>query len=696
MKNRLPLLLVVTIILFFGNSVCQSQTKQTDDPFLWLEEKESEKSLDWVKSQNLLSEKKMISNLLFEPMKDTLLKIYDDKDKIIYPEIVGEYVYNLLQDDSNERGVWRRILMDDFINKRTNWEVVLDIDALSINEDKRWVYKGADWLKPSNEICLLSLSDGGSDKDYLREFNTKTKEFVEGGFYHNESKGGASWLDENTILIARDFGEGSLTTSGYARTVKKWIRGTTIEKAELIFEGDSTDVSVGSNTYHYNGVSYTIIRRGMTFYESEHYLYINADLKKISIPIDARRYGVFKNEMIVYLQSNWEVDKVNYPSGALVSINFLDHTKGKMNVKTIYEPNVKSSFVSMRASKDFITVNIMENVQNKLFNYKLEENKWLSEAVEFPKFGSIRLNASSDQSNDYFFSYSNFITPTTLYHGDMERIQTIKKTKDYFSTENLEVHQYFATSRDGTLIPYFIVHKGNMQLNSSNPTVISAYGGFKISRQPNYNSTIGIGWLEHGGIFVLANIRGGGEYGPSWHLSALKDKRQNAFDDLYAVSEDLISKNITSANHLGIIGGSNGGLLVGVAFTQRPELYNAVVCVVPLLDMKRYSKLLAGASWMGEYGNPDMPEEWEYIKKYSPYQNVSKDKEYPEVFFITSTKDDRVHPGHARKMAAKMNKMGHSYFYHEKIEGGHGLGSTNEQRADSWARIYTYFNLKLN
>lgn len=693
-KNRLLQLSIISILLFVIAG-CSTQTEETNDPYLWLEEVESEKALDWVKLQNDLSDERLINNPVFEPLKERLLKVYNDNDNIIYPELVGEYVYIFWQDEYNERGVWQRMLKTDLTAKGSDWELVLDLDELSKKEDKKWVFHGVEWLKPDNEICLMYLSDGGSDKSFLREFNVSKKEFVKDGFRHRESIGEVSWVDENTVLIARNFGNGTLTTSGYARTLKKWERGTSLDNAKTIFEIDSTNAGIWRSTYYSDQKQHVFIYNAKTFFESELFYYSNDKLNKINSPADAELVGFYRDKLIMSLQSDWDINDKLYKLGTLISIDLTDNIKGEFDIQAIYEPDEKSSFVSMITSKDFITVNTMNNVQNKLTNYEFENGEWIGKTFNAPEFGSMDLIASSDQTNDYFFSYSNFITPTTLYHVNESGLEITSRMKNVFETEDLEVHQYSATSKDKTLVPYFIIHKKDLQLHSSNATVIYAYGGFNSSEQPDYSATTGIGWLEQGGVYVLANIRGGGEFGPSWHQDALKEKRQNSFDDLYAVSEDLISRKITSANNLGIIGGSNGGLLVGVAFTQRPELYNAVVCANPLLDMKRYNKLLAGASWMSEYGNPDIPEEWDYISKYSPYQNISKDKKYPEVFFITSTKDDRVHPGHARKMAEKMNNMGHPYLYHEKIEGGHGVGSTNEQRADSWAKIYTYFNMKL-
>ncbi|WP_297093749.1 prolyl oligopeptidase family serine peptidase [uncultured Draconibacterium sp.] len=693
MKKTLSIL---TFAMFLLN-VLLLKAQETDDPYLWLEDIESVQSLEWVKAQNSVSEKTFKETPLFKSLSEKFLNVYNDEEKIAIPNLVGKYVYNFWQDAQNERGVWRRMLKEDYVASKTNWEIVLDLDELSKNENKKWVFGGAIWFEPDNNLCLLSLSDGGTDKSEFREFDAVKKEFVKDGFFIPASKGQATWIDINTLLIATDFGAGSSTLSGYPRIVKKWKRGTTIADAKTILEADSTIVALWPFSFYSNSKQHVGLIKAITFYESEIYYIQENEPKKLSNPVDAEIHGFYNMELMLALQSDWEVDDKTYPSGALVSIDMDDDLKGKMNVKLIYIPDDKSSIVSMSTSKDFIIVNIMENVQNKLIKYRLIDDKWVGEEItELPDVGGINLISSDNTTNDYFFRFSNFITPSTLYYAQNEKIQKSTQLKSYFNTSNLIVEQNWATSKDGTKIPYFIVHKKDLKLDGKNPLLIDAYGGFNISRQPNYSVTVGLGWLEQGGTYVLANIRGGGEFGPSWHQAAVKEKRQNAYDDLFAVSEDLITRKITSPEHLGLFGWSNGGLLTGVAFTQRPDLYKAVIVGAPLLDMKRYNKLLAGASWMGEYGNPDKPEDWAYLKKYSPYHNLFKNKNYPKVFFITSIKDDRVHPGHARKMAAKMADMGHPFFYHETIEGGHGAASTNKQQAEMQAMIYTYLNMMLN
>lgn len=686
---------LISLLFSLTPVILLSQSADSEDPYIWLEEIEGEKQLDWVKSQNALTSERLEAYSGFEKLRLKYVEAFNDKDRITYPNIVGDYVYNLWQDETNERGLWRRMPLKDYINKSTNWEAVLDLDALSKAEGKKWVFAGASWLAPDNKVCLLSLSDGGTDENIVREFDAETKQFKDDGFTFESSKGGVSWVDKDHVLVSRDFGEGSLTASGYPRSVKYLERGGDLSNAEIVYETAPEHVGVFGISFYDQGSMHVFLYRSVTFWESEVYYYTGGKYEKVTYPKDAQLQGYFRGQLLMELQSDWELNGEVYKQGSLVSIDLNDNVAGTIKASTVYQPDEKSSFVSMNSSKDFITVNVMENVQNKLIRYTMEEGKWNANVLETPSFGSISLIASSNETNDNFFMYSNFITPRTLYHSDAEGMAVTKKLKDFFDTSGLVINQYWVTSKDGTEVPYFIVHKKDIILNGKNPTLVYAYGGFGSSSQPNYSYTTGLGWLEKGGVYVLANIRGGGEFGPAWHQDGRLEKKQNGYDDFYAVTEDLINRKITSQEHLGAFGWSNGGLMAGVLYTQRPDLFNAVVIGAPLLDMKRYNKLLAGASWVGEYGDPDKPEDWAYIQKYSPYHNLNTDGEYPEVYFVTSTKDDRVHPGHARKMAAKMKDMGHPYWYYETIEGGHGAASTNDQEAYMWASIYSYLDLKL-
>jgi prolyl oligopeptidase len=666
-----------------------------EDPYIWLEEVEAKKSIDWVKKQNTLSVKKITAVEGFDKLNAKLLKTFDDKDKIAYPSTVGEYVYNTWKDENHIRGIWRRTKKEDYLKQNNKWETILDIDALSKKEAKKWVFKGANFLETDKNICLLTLSDGGTDKSYVREFNIKKKEFVKNGFSLPPSKGGASWISKDELLISRDFGEGSLTESGYPRIVKRLKRGMKLSEAKTIMEGKTSLVGLWGYTNFINGQYRVFLSEAHSFYKSDTHILHDGKLVKLNIPEDANFNGVFQGQMILKLNSDWNVKGENFKIGSLVSLDFEKLLAGSLDVQLCFEPNSKSSLSGTSFTKDALIVNTLQNVQSVLLKAEYKNKKWNLEPIDAPKFGTISVVDSDKESNSYFYRYNNFITPSTLYHSESGKTKIVKSSKQHFNSKNLEVHQYETKSKDGTTIPYFIVHKKDLKLNGKNPTLVYAYGGFNVSSLPRYSSTVGIAWLEQGGVYVLANIRGGGEFGPSWHQAALKEKRQNAYDDFYAVCEDLNKRKISSQKHLGAYGWSNGGLMAGVVATQRPDLFNAVIIGAPLLDMKRFNKMLAGASWMGEYGNPDIPEQWDYIKKYSPYHNVFKGKEYPEVLLVTSTKDDRVHPAHARKMAARMLEQKHPIFYYETIEGGHGATSTNKQSAFLSTLMYSYLKMKL-
>ncbi len=668
---------------------------ESADPFIWLEEVDAERSLEWARAQNKLSDESLTTQPVFTELQERFLEVLNDRERIIYPGILGDMSYNLWQDEKNERGVWRRMPKKDYLAGKDVWETVLDLDELSAAEGKKWVFGGATWLGPENRYCLLHLSDGGKDEVVIREFDAVKKEFVEGGFSIPESKGSVTWVDRDRILVATNYGPGTMTSSGYPAMAKLWTRGEDPATASIILQTDTVNMGIFVSGGEVNGKQYVFLNDSKGFYESSMYLLTPDGVKMLDIQKDVETRGLFKEALLLYLQSDWDFNGEIFRKGTLVSYDLPSFLEGKASVKTLFEPGERESLAGIMTSRDFIVLAIMENVQGKLSIMRPVEGGWHTEAVPVPEHGTVGLAGSDDKSNDYFFTFSNPVTPTTLYYGDGKEIKPIRKQKDYFDASGVRIDQFEAISNDGTRIPYFIVFPDEMGYDGSNPTLIYAYGGFNSATRPTYSSLTGIGWIEKGGVYVIANIRGGGEFGPAWHQSALREKRQNAYDDLFAVAEDLISRKITTPDRMGFYGWSNGGLLAGVAMTQRPDLWNAVVIGAPLLDMKRYNKLLAGASWMDEYGNPDVPEDWEFISRYSPYQNLKKDVKYPTPLFITSTRDDRVHPGHARKMAAKMAELGHPFLYHETIEGGHGASSTNPQEAEMRALMYTYLKVRL-
>lgn len=668
-----------------------------EDKFQWLEDVDSQKSLEYVEAQNKMTLEKLSQYKDYQTIYEKSLAIYNATDRIASPSIQGKYVYNFWKDKEHPRGIWRRCLLEDYLNKTIKWEILLDIDEMAKTDAIKWVFKGASGLHPNYDRFLISLSKGGGDAVIVREYDAVKKEFIADGFTMPESKGSVSYADENSVIVATNFGEGTMTTSGYPRQVKLWKRGTAITQAQLLFEGEVTDVSSGGNVMHDGDTKYIMLRRGTTFYTNKMFVWQDNKRIPLDLPDDIDVEALLNNQLVLQLKSDWKVNGTTYLSGTLLSVTFTALLKGKKEIAVIVVPDALSSIGGVTKTKTKLLVNKLTDVTGALYSYTFSNGKWSEDKMKTPTLGTISIGSTDDNSDRFFFYYQNFIVPSKLYLADATKntFEEYQSLPAYFDASKYEVKQFKAKSKDGTLVPYFIVHAKNMKYDGTNPTLVYAYGGFEISSNPSYNATNGVSWLDYGGVYVLANIRGGGEYGPKWHQAGLKEKRQNVFDDLYAVSEDLITKKITSAKHMGVMGGSNGGLLVGVAFTQRPDLYNAVVCMVPLLDMQRFNKLLAGASWMGEYGNPDKPEEWAFIKKYSPYHNLKKGTNYPEVFFYTSTRDDRVHPGHARKMNALMNDMGYSTFYYENTEGGHAGASTNEQTAQRNAMTFAYLLMKL-
>jgi prolyl oligopeptidase len=684
---------IIALALIGISQIIQAQ----EDQYLWLEEVDSEKALEFVANQNKATVEILSAEKDYQDIYDKSLAIYNSTERIAYPTIYGNYVYNFWKDKDHIRGIWRRTTLESYTNGNPVWETLLDIDELSETDTIKWVYKGASGLYPDYNRFLVQLSNGGGDAVTIKEFDVNKKEFIENGFSIDDSKGSASYVNENTLVVSSNFGEGTMTTSGYPKQTKLWERGTLLKDAQLIYEGDSNDVGTWGYVLRDGEKAYTMVSRGLTTFSSQTLVWMNNKIITLDIPEDSDAKAILNNQYVIQLKSDWNVNSKTYKTGTLLSLNFTELLKGNKEIKVIVEPDEFSSISGVSNTKNKLLVNILSNVTGQLYIYSFTNGKWTNMKVEAPNFGTISIIGTDNLSDQYFFDFDNFITPSTLYYANASN-NTFKKYKSlpaFFDASKYEVSQSKVKSKDGTMVPYFMVSAKNLKNDGTNPTLVYAYGGFEISQSPFYAATWGIAWLEKGGVFVLANIRGGGEYGPKWHQDGMKEKRQNVFDDLYAVSEDLIFKKVTTQEHLGVMGGSNGGLLVGVAFTQRPDLYNAGACLVPLLDMQRYNKLLAGASWMGEFGNPDIPEEWEYIKKYSPYHNLKEGTDYPEVFFYTSTRDDRVHPGHARKMVAKMNDMGYKTYYYENTEGGHAGSSTNEQSAKMNALMFSYLLMKL-
>lgn len=686
-----PFALTVAMLLVAATCLAEEA-----DPYLWLEEVDGEKALSWVKEKSAKDTAALEDVPVFEPIHEKLLEIYNSSDRIPDPDVRGKWVYNFWQDKEHVRGIWRRTTREDYAQASPNWETVIDLDQIAAAENENWVWKGARGLPPEYRHFMVNLSRGGGDAVVAREFDAVTKSFVEGGFALPEAKSDVSWMDENTLWVGTDFGDGSLTTSGYPRIVKLWKRGTPLASATTVFEGPVELVGVDGYSIHTPEGRYDMVSETPEFFRGTTYIVRDGKRVKLDMPEDADFHGIFKEQLLLSLRSDWTVGGKTYPQDALLAIGLEGFLSGKRDFATLFTPKERVALGAVSNTRNQLLVTTLDNVRSRLYEHTLAGGKWTSKEIPLPGLGSAGIDGASDEDDVFYISYTDFLTPSSLYLVEPGQTpKRIKSTPAYFDATGMKVDQYEAVSKDGTKVPYFIFMPKGYQANGKNPTLLYGYGGFEIAMRPSYSGATGAAWVGRGGVYVLANIRGGGEFGPKWHQAAMQEKHQNAFDDFIAVAEDLIERKVTSSEYLGIVGGSNGGLLVGACFTQRPELYKAVVCQVPLLDMKRYNKLLAGASWMAEYGNPDTDDWQNYMKSWSPYQNLDASKNYPKVLFCTSTRDDRVHPGHARKMVMRMTEMNKPVFYYENTEGGHGVAANLNQRAYMWALTYAYLWMML-
>jgi prolyl oligopeptidase len=684
-----PLLLVTAL----GSSGAAAQAQDPPDPYLWLEQVTADSALDWVRQQNTLSTGELTGNPTFQAFHDRILSILDSDARIPYVDKIGRHYYNLWRDQANPRGLWRRTTMAEYRKPTPAWETVLDLDALGKAEGENWVWSGATCLPPAYRRCLLSLSRGGADADVVREFDLVRKEFVPGGFTLPEAKSSVSWRDENSVFVGTDFGPGSMTSSGYPRIVTEWRRGTPLEEAAVVYEADAGDVWAYGWRDLTRGFGREFVLRGMTFYSNQLFLRREGRLLRFDKPDDANA-GVYREWLLLELRSDWTVAGTSYPAGALLATRLEEFLAGEREFHVLFTPTERKSLVGYTATRHHLLVNELDNVRNRLYVLTWRNGGWERQPLAgMPEYGTVSVDAvDPDTSDAYFLTVTDFITPTSLAYGVAGGTppRRLKQLPAFFDATGLAITQHEVASADGTLVPYFQVARAGLPLNGVTPTLLYGYGGFEVPMLPGYSAGVGAAWLERGGVYVLANIRGGGEFGPRWHQAALKASRHKAYEDFVAVAEDLVRRGVTRPAKLGIMGGSNGGLLMGNMLTLRPDLFGAIVCQVPLLDMRRYHTLLAGASWMGEYGNPDDPAEWDFIRTFSPYHNVRPGVAYPRTLFTTSTRDDRVHPGHARKMVARMREQGHDVVYYENIEGGHAGAADNRQAAFMSALAYTF------
>ena len=713
--------LLLTGAAFTGAAAAEADALESD-PYLWLEEIEGEEALAWVRSQNERSLAELEADPRFATLYEEALSVLTSDARLPLGQIADGRVYNFWQDETHVRGVWRRADVASYRGGSPAWETLLDVDALAEAEGENWILNAVACLAPERRRCMVELSVGGKDAAYWREFDTETKAFVEGGFALPEAKSSLVWVDEDTLLVGSDWGEGSLTASGYPREIRRWARGTAAAAAETIMTVGVDDVWAFPVAERDGERVHEMVMRGPSFFEREyHYIGAGGALTRLSLPLNADLEGVLDGRAIFLLREDWTHKGETYPQGAVVAYSLAAEIARKRAAEEgeevlfsyddaaaelVFAPAENQSVESVDIGKSNIVIQYLEDVSGKAARLtRARSGKWRAREIETPPNGVVSVVSAGGGTDDALISFESMTEPDALYYVTARnRLRKIMETPPFYDARGVVVEQRFAVSADGTRVPYFIMGLKDVLDAGDAPAIQYGYGGFLAPVLPTYyadparpqhGALAGLMWVRRGGVMALANIRGGSEYGPRWHEAALKENRQRAFDDFIAVSEHLIETGVTSPEKLGIIGRSNGGLLMGAALTQRPELYAAVNIGVPLFDMKRYNKLLAGASWMGEYGNPDIPEEWAYISQYSPYQKLAADKPYPKVLLYTSTKDDRVHPGHARKAAAKLADLGYDFYYYENIEGGHGGTANQDQLAFRTAIEYAYFARRL-
>ena len=667
------------------------------DPFAWLEDIHSARSMEWVEKQNTRTAARLETDPRYETFRRQALTIFTAKDRIPRPEFFGTGVGNFWQDQEHVKGLWRRASLASYNSPDPKWGTLIDLDALSKAEDKNWIFKGANCLPPEDRLCLVALSNGGGDAVEIREFDTAAKAFVAGGFRFESGKQQVAWLDENTLFIARDFGPGTLTASGYPFVIKTLKRGEPLEAAREVFRGEATDVSAGPRVLRGadGKVEHVLYERGPSFFTTRFSLADPDDKSRLlDLPGKIELHGYLDHRMILGLNEDWPAGsgRPAFKAGDLIAYEPMSGA-----AELIFRPTATETVNEAAVTKDRLLVQLLDNVNGALDVYHHDADGWRAQRLPFPKGAALSIAAADHDSDRAYVASESFLTPTALWSVDAANgaMRQVKALPARFDASRDLTEQRFATSKDGTRIPYWLVRPRAMKFDGSTPTQMFGYGGFLVSETPSYRPELGKLWLERGGAYVLANIRGGGEFGPAWHDAALRENRQRAFDDFAAVAEDLIAHKITSARRLGIYGRSNGGVLMSVSMTQHPELFNAVVIESPLIDMLNYTHLSAGASWAAEYGDPNVAADRAFIANYSAYTNLKPGVKYPEPYITTNTEDDRVHPGHARKFAAELEALGDPYLFYENTFGGHANDADPELNARRWARHYVYLSQKL-
>jgi prolyl oligopeptidase len=680
-----------------------AQTSEPQDRYQWLEDVSSPRSMAWVKAENERSAKVLQSDPRFASLDAMALKVLESPDRLPLPDFREGVIYNVWQDAQHVRGILRRTSLADYLTAQPQWQTVLDYDALAKEDNEKWVQKGLTCLYPGDRLCLVELSAGGEDAETMREFDLKAGKFVEGGFVLPRSKQDAAWVDKDTLLVARDWGAGTMTTSGYPFVVKLWKRGEPLEQAKEVYRGADTDVEVDALSLHDGqGHHATIFDRSLNIFEHEISLWTPAGARKIALPAKVEIDGLLAGRLIVTIDEDWKPQGIDhtFAQGSVLAFDLkaLEKDPERLKPTIVFAPTSQEFAQEVAVTKNHLLLTTLEHVQGRAYAYTVGSGgEWTRKRFDVPDNQTVDIVTTNRSDDQFFLRLTGFLTPSSLLLGDAAAgsLKEAKTLPPQFDAANLIVEQLEATSKDGTKVPYFVVRRKDLKYDSKNPTLLEAYGGFQVSETPEYSGIIGKLWLERGGVYVLANIRGGGEFGPAWHEAGLKTHRQRIYDDFAAVGQDLVTRKITSPRRLGIVGGSNGGLLMGVEMTQHPDMWHAIVIQVPLLDMLRFEQIAAGASWVGEYGSVSVPDQRAFLASISPYNQLKPDVNYPEPLIFTTTKDDRVSPVHARKFAARMEEFHEPFFYDEIVEGGHAAGADLKEEARTWAEQYTYLTRKL-
>ena len=701
MKLRVLGLVFASLALTHGRtaSAQSGAPDSTSDPFLWLEDQHGARAMAWVNAENAKTTGVLQQDPHYASLYRDALAVAQSPDRIAWGSFIGGAVYNFWQDSTHVRGIWRRTTMASYRTAHPEWTTVLDLDSLATAEHANWVWHGAQCAEPAERRCIISLSDGGEDASTEREFDLGSRRFVDGGFVLPRGKQTVAWMGEDTMLVAREWKPGELTGSGYPYIVKRLVRGQSIDRATEIFRGAATDGGYGVSPFTIvDGSGHRIagIIRPTSTFESEVYLLRPGGVARLAIPAKAQVTGLVDGQVIVQLSESWKEGSTEIPAGSLASFDLASANAhpDRLSPVPVFVPGPRESVGGVSTTRGALVVSILHNVRGQIALFtRGAGGAWSRRELGFPDNLAIAISDADVHGDDIFVSVTGFLTPSSewLANAATAGASSLKSLPAQFDASRDTVEQFEATSTDGTKVPYFVVHPRAMTLDGSNATILNAYGGFEVSMTPSYSATLGKLWLEHGGVFVLANIRGGGEFGPAWHEAGLKTHRQVIYDDFAAVALDLIARKITSTPHLGIMGGSNGGLLMGVEMTEHPDLFGAIDIQVPLLDMLRFEKIDAGESWVGEYGSVSVPAERAFLASISPYQNLRRGVKYPDALIWTTTKDDRVGPQHARKFAARMAALGDPYLFYEVTEGGHGSGANLSERAHTSALEYTYF-----